>query len=60
MDAEEDLDLVKRPEKFQTYGGYSKGMIFTLSLSFLHCNNLLVFTIGITVNFQMNFRKSFF
>lgn len=31
MDAEEDLDLVKRPEKFQTYGGYSKGMIFTLS-----------------------------
>ena len=58
MDAEEDLDLVKRPEKFQTYGGYSKGMIFTLS--FLHCNNPLVFTIGITVNFQMNFRKAFF
>ena len=38
MDAE-DLDLVKRPEKFQTYGGYSKEMIFTLSLSFSHCNN---------------------
>ena len=56
MDAEEDL--VKRPEKFQTYGGYSKGMIFTLS--FLHCNNLLVFTMVITVNFQMNFRKAFF
>ena len=60
MDAEEDLDLVKRPEKFQTYGGYSKGMIFTLSLSFFHCNNLLVFTMVITVNFQMNFRKAFF
>ena len=42
MDAEEDLDLVKRPEKFQTYGGYSKGMIFTLSLCFVHFNHCSV------------------